>query len=170
MEYHVNFGTGAGNYDSNLPLDELMAQVESETTYTQCDVTINDDSEKEIARLPWYVVAPEVGDVVTNQFGDFGHYGAWQMFDGWEDSVDYDTYNRVVRRLADAEAAAEKQLVSQAAAALGSISTPRKAAASRENGKLGGRPRRVVNMTRDQLREVGIIGYVITDPISDPIL
>ncbi len=32
--------------------------------------------------------------------------------------------------------------ISEAARALGSIRTPKKAAASRENGKLGGRPRK----------------------------
>lgn len=33
--------------------------------------------------------------------------------------------------------------ITSAAAALGSISTPKKAASSRENGKLGGRPRKI---------------------------
>lgn len=40
--------------------------------------------------------------------------------------------------------------ISAAAAALGSISTPRKAAASRENGKLGGRPRKATMLTSAQ--------------------
>ena len=40
--------------------------------------------------------------------------------------------------------------ISAAAAALGGISTPKKAAASRENGKLGGRPRKAARLTQAQ--------------------
>jgi hypothetical protein len=44
----------------------------------------------------------------------------------------------------------DQSAISAAAAAMGSISTPKKAAASRENGKLGGRPRKAATLTSAQ--------------------
>ena len=45
----------------------------------------------------------------------------------------------------------KENAITNAAAALGSISTPKKAASSRENGKLGGRPRKTQHDTAKEL-------------------
>jgi hypothetical protein len=75
--YTVRFGTGAGDYTSGLPLDELMQQVAGDATYTQQDVKIEDAAGETVARLPWYGTKAGDTDAVTVDFGDFGFYGAW---------------------------------------------------------------------------------------------
>lgn len=75
--YTVRFGTGAGDYSSAKPLDELMQEVAEKATYTQEDVRIEDAAGETVARLPWYGVKAEDGDAVTADFGDFGFYGEW---------------------------------------------------------------------------------------------
>lgn len=77
--YKVNFGTGAGDYTSAKPLDELMQQVARDATYTQQDVRIEDAAGETVARLPWYGTKAEDTDAVTADFGDFGFYGEWVL-------------------------------------------------------------------------------------------
>jgi hypothetical protein len=47
--------------------------------------------------------------------------------------------------------------ISEAARALGSIKTPKKAASSRENGKLGGRPRKDAQRPEIEERQAPIL-------------
>ena len=56
-------------------------------------------------------------------------------------STRYEHPAGIVLTISDAKKIGIKNENSAAAAALGSISTPKKAASSRENGKLGGRPK-----------------------------
>lgn len=74
---NVNFGTGAGNYDSELELEELMEEVKENAAYTQIGIEILDESENQIAYLPWYGVKAEDEDNVTVDYGDNGFYGEW---------------------------------------------------------------------------------------------
>jgi hypothetical protein len=48
-------------------------------SYTQCNVTIEDENGNEVADLPWYGIEPSEDDVVTAQFGNFGFYGEWYL-------------------------------------------------------------------------------------------
>ena len=77
-KYFVNFGTGAGNYTSNLSLDELIEEVNEQLSYTQESVKIVEVETDEVAAtLTWYGTSPEEDDIVTAQYGDFGFYGEW---------------------------------------------------------------------------------------------
>lgn len=52
----------------------------------------------------------------------------------------------------------EQSEISKAAAALGSIRTERKASASRENGRKGGRPRKATTMKQAYMEKAGHSG------------
>lgn len=80
-KYHVNFGTGAGNFDSDLPLNKLMKEVESQVAYTHKNVMIEDgETREDIACLPWNGRSPMKDEYVTAQFGNYGYYGEWIIF------------------------------------------------------------------------------------------
>jgi len=77
MKYFIDYGTGAGNRMMEGTLEEAMAAAEKGLAHTQVNVTIYDENTTEIARLPWWGVAPEEDDIVTSQFGN-GFFGEWQ--------------------------------------------------------------------------------------------
>ena len=82
--YIVNYGTGAGNYESNMNLNELMHEVSKSLSYTQKNVTIENENGETVARLPWYGLPyfPEDEEEgVTASFGQFGYYGKWYILD-----------------------------------------------------------------------------------------
>ena len=74
----VNYGTGAGNYESNLDIDDLAVEVGNNTSYTQCNVKIQDMDGETLAILNWYGVKATEDDTVTADYGDFGFYGEWE--------------------------------------------------------------------------------------------
>jgi hypothetical protein len=85
--YIVNYGTGAGNYESNLDLNDLMHEASEYLSYTQTNVTIEDENGETVARLPWYGLPyfPEDEyEEVTADFGQFGYYGKWYILDSSE--------------------------------------------------------------------------------------
>lgn|GEM_PF-864274 len=75
----IDFNTGAGNGWADT-LEEAMELAEEGLAYTQQPVTVY-DGEREVARLPWYGVEPEEGEVVTAHFGNYGFYGEWIIYD-----------------------------------------------------------------------------------------
>lgn len=75
--YYINFNTGAGNEEASS-LNEAMEIAVKGATYTQQPITIINDG-NEVARLPWYGIAPGEDDTVTVRFGDFGFYGEWEI-------------------------------------------------------------------------------------------
>jgi hypothetical protein len=84
----VNYGTSAGNYESNMDLNDLMHEVSEGLSYTQRNVTIENENGEIVARLPWYGLPyfpeDEYEDEeyeVTADFGQFGYYGKWYILD-----------------------------------------------------------------------------------------
>lgn len=77
MTLSVDFGTGAGNYESNLPLMELIKVVNKELSFTQKPVKIS-GPDGVVAVLRWWD-GTAASLFVTSSFGDFGYYGAWQI-------------------------------------------------------------------------------------------
>jgi len=78
MKYLIDYGTGAGNVRTEGTLEDTMQKAEEGLCYTQTSVTIYDDDNNEVARLPWWGVEPVADDVVTARFGSSGFYGEWQ--------------------------------------------------------------------------------------------
>lgn len=84
-KYKIYLGAGNG-YTSNLPLSDLMDEVEDALGYTQEDVFIaelgaknylGEEFEVPVAGLSWYGYAPASDEIVTASFGSFGYYGEW---------------------------------------------------------------------------------------------
>ena len=78
--FYVDFNTGEGNEEVNGTLEDAKRIAVEGITYNQMDITIFDEEENEVARLPWYDVKPSDDDVVTVQYGDRGFYSEWV---GW---------------------------------------------------------------------------------------
>lgn len=80
MKYYVDFGTGTGNYESNLEISDLIDEVTTKLSYTQECVQILDESRHTlIAYLPWWGTTAEEDVEITVDFRDFGYYGAWEI-------------------------------------------------------------------------------------------
>ncbi|MFA6662317.1 MAG: hypothetical protein WCS56_04725 [Bacilli bacterium] len=76
-KYYVNYHTGAGNYEFEGTLEEAIEDASTGLAYTQQNVGIEDEDDKQVAFLPWWGVQPEEDDYVTEQFGSYGFYGEW---------------------------------------------------------------------------------------------
>ena len=74
-KYFIDFNTGAGNEYAET-LEDAKRIAEANLVYTQQDVDIYEDDTL-VTTLRWWGVQPEQDDVVTAQFGSFGHYGQW---------------------------------------------------------------------------------------------
>ena len=78
--YHIDYGTGVGNFDFTGTLEEAINEANKGLCYTQLPVSISIKNEIEnIAYLPWYGIIPEDEDTVTAIFGNFGFYGGWEI-------------------------------------------------------------------------------------------
>lgn len=78
--YHIDYGTGAGNFDFTGTLEDAITEANRGLCYTQLPVSIFiKDVIENIAYLPWYGVQPEEDDIVTATFGNFGFYGEWEI-------------------------------------------------------------------------------------------
>lgn len=89
--YHIDYGTGACNFDFTGTLEDAITEANRGLCYTQLPVSIfiKDDIEN-IAYLPWYGVQPEEDDIVTATFGNFGFYGEWD-----KGMIDFELFTRL---------------------------------------------------------------------------
>lgn len=79
-KFLVDYQTGAGNQEA-ATLEEAQALAVKNLSYTQESVyVINKETNERVAYLPWYGVAPEEDDVITERFGDAGFYGEWIVY------------------------------------------------------------------------------------------
>ncbi len=83
--FYINYQTGAGNEVVEGTLKDAMAVAKEGICYTGCNVTISDDdTDEEIACLPWYGVEyDEERDCDCTpvcEFGEFGFYGEWVIY------------------------------------------------------------------------------------------
>lgn len=77
----INYHTGAGN-EYVEDLGNAMEIADNGATYTQQDITIEDEDGNVLARRRWWGVAydPEATEETEDEvirFGDYGYYGAW---------------------------------------------------------------------------------------------
>ena len=84
MQYYIDYHTGAGNEWVKGTLEQAMARADEEAEYTQQDITIKDGDGREVARRTWYGVEydpteTEESEDEVIQFGQFGHYSAWNF-------------------------------------------------------------------------------------------
>ncbi|SCP99157.1 hypothetical protein [Anaerobium acetethylicum] len=77
-EYYINYNTGGGNFYYEGTLKEAMEAAEEGIAFTGCSISV-ELNDWEVATLPWYNVAARDGSIVTAGYGDFGHYGEWQL-------------------------------------------------------------------------------------------
>ena len=78
MIHFVRFGTGAGDYQSILPISQLKKEVDDKLTYTQCSVTILDNDNNLVCYRDWVGCLDGIDEMESPvQFGDFGYYADW---------------------------------------------------------------------------------------------
>lgn len=80
MKFYVDYQTGAGNFEFEGTIDEVMHEAVERVSYTQQNVIIYDENRKEVAILPWYGVQADGDDVITVDYSNFGFYGEWLVF------------------------------------------------------------------------------------------
>lgn len=82
MKFHVCYGTGAGDFETEGTLEEAKVAADKGAAYTQQDIRITDEDGNEVSRRRWCGVqydpdAVEDTEDEVIQFGSFGHYAAW---------------------------------------------------------------------------------------------
>lgn len=85
-EYYINFHTGAGNFTVCGTLEDAQKEADAAAAYTQENISIEDGNGNIVAERRWYGVAfdPEESEFAEDeviQFGDFGFYGGWYVYD-----------------------------------------------------------------------------------------
>ena len=78
--YNINYHTGAGDESGFETIDDAKVAAVEGATYTQQDITIENENGDEVARLPWCGVEADEDedDEVEVSFGSFGYYAQWQ--------------------------------------------------------------------------------------------
>ena len=77
MKYYVNYHTGAGNFEVEGELFEVMEAEDKDATYPQDSISIEEDGIV-VARRPWYGCMSGVEEEENPiQFGTSGFYGDW---------------------------------------------------------------------------------------------
>lgn len=64
-------------------LDEAKAAADESASYTQCDISIEDENREEVARRRWYGVPFDPSETEATeddvlQFGSFGFFDRWE--------------------------------------------------------------------------------------------
>lgn len=64
-------------------LDEAKAAADEGASYTQCDISIEDENREEVARRRWYGVPFDPAETETDE-ADVIQFGSFGFFDRWE--------------------------------------------------------------------------------------
>jgi hypothetical protein len=80
-KYFVNYNTGAGNFKMMAELDEVIKEAVNNIAYTQQDICITDDNDNIIAVLPWINRPSSDEDIITADYGNFGFYAGWELYE-----------------------------------------------------------------------------------------
>jgi len=79
--YHINYNTGIGNFTMKASLEEITKEVAIYLGFTQQGVTVTDNNNNIVAVLPWISIPATDEDIITADYGDFGFYGAWEIYE-----------------------------------------------------------------------------------------
>jgi len=80
-KYFVNYNTGAGNFIMTSDLEEVIKETIEGIGYTQKDVTIMGEYYNVVALLPWINRSATEDDIITADYGEFGFYGKWIIYE-----------------------------------------------------------------------------------------
>ena len=79
--FTINYNNGLWD-ERDGTLDEAKAMADEHAGYTQCDISIEDETRAEVDRRRWYDVPFDPSETETAeddviQFGTFGFYDRW---------------------------------------------------------------------------------------------